>query len=312
MIRIFLLLLICGSLAGCETDPPGSETNNAPWLLTSVITSTDHSDLNFEYDENNRLIKFYKPDRPGAPCYVYYSGDKISHIIAEYTDMNGLVEKSSMIFQYAPGGSWVKVYYKGRYGIFPTPPNSHPYFTDLADGRVDYRYDSIAYSNGNRVEGIFNKSNSPVPDLSGQVKFYYSNASDTSLYKLETAMYNVDGSTALHNVITFTEITHIPNPARKHLWFFPFVVKLTSNSSSFSDIMRFPVFVDDNGVYMEGYATMIPRMVRKYEEESYISSYHYESSLMLYTYQADSTELASYTDALPFPLTTGYRFKKGR
>jgi len=318
--KCFFLCITCIYIVSCQKahditpsppsppslPPAGTDSslikNDSLYLLSSISGSFDKgSKYNFEYDDHNRLIKFYRP-YPYAypiPCYVMYKNNIVSHIIAEGYN------KVSMVFIYGANGKCAKVYYK--YPVNTAISNDSPSFGDITDGKYG-EYDSLVYSSTGQVQQIYHlqiEGNGIIPATI--IKLYYSNSSDTTLNKLEEYLFDDNGSPVLNDQLLLTT-NSIDNPVKKNLWFFPFVYKLSFNTGS--DVLTLPILFDDPSTYVDVYAPFASKCIINYKVNNSWGLYNYGSSVFNYKYSADSLHLTVVKQGDVWGLNVNYTFKK--
>ncbi|KIC91312.1 hypothetical protein [Flavihumibacter solisilvae] len=299
--RLAILLMVI-FMASCQKSqdepetppltPPVEEPAKADsmFLLTSINGEfSEGQEFNFEYDSSHKLIKFYRPSTWGrtTPCYVIYKNDVMSYVISEYKDVNGSIRRASMIFEYGSNRQCSRIFYKSSPNKYRE--NNDPYFSDLTDGNVERKYDSLVYSSTNQLQQIYHLQYGGNPKDNVLIKLFYEDASDTMLNKLEEYHFDNNSNPTLYDQLLL-KTTTINNPIRKLLWYFPFVFKLTYIHGG-SNVMFLPILYDRPSTYLSLYTPFVSKCIINYQVYNNWGSYNYTGTIFDYSYTSDSLQL---------------------
>ncbi len=329
-VKEFAIFFICVCVYACQKpkDEPNIQPNNPINVDSSNTTNVDSNNVSteyllssingdyaygqsfeFEYDNDNNLIKFYRPSSWGltSPCYVIYRDGIVNNIISEYKDINSQILKASMIFLYGSNGKCDKICYKKQ--TDQNLNNTSPYFTDLTDGNLHYEYDSLAYSSTDQILEIYKMDNSKmIPKTISIIKFYYKDSSDTSLNKLEEYRFDDNGDSYLYDQLLLTTNT-IANPVRRSLWYFPFVFNLTNITGGGGNVMFLPILYDGPSTYLNLYTPLVSNCITSYKVYNNWGYHNYTKTVYKYSYSADSLLLRTVKQDDPFSYVN-YVFKR--
>lgn len=261
----------------------GSSVNPSGNLLIEMRDTYSHDDSHvFEYDNQNRLFKFYGLTENGAdfPWYVYYKNGRINYVVSEGKDSNHETIKSSMIFIYGSNGKCVKLLNKKTVKGYA---NDDAYFSDITSDLYDSS-DSLVYDVNNRISETYQLlTYNSVPTPWSNVKFFYPDQNTKIPNKLEEWYYDQNGAPFLRYRMTITT-TSRDNPLYSILWYCPFVEQ-TDEPNMGRNVMRLPILFDDPSVYLNKFMTMVPKCISSY-------SVHF-------AYQSTDTRNAEYIYNLP-------------
>jgi hypothetical protein len=290
MTRLISVLFICIAFIGCESDSPGPGTNGEGWMIKRIYAS-DQSDVQFDYDNNGRLIKLSSITPGRTTFYFFYQGDRIHYVVCDYKDYTfNDYKKASVVFQYSTDGSWVKLYYKQTHPAMHTdPPNTDPYFSTINDGYLSAHHDSIRFSNSGQINEIFRYADNLPQGLFHHLKLYYGNTHDSSLQKIVLKEIHQTSIFDTHELL-LTQPGYIKNPLKAQGWFFSCLPTLQWLTATSGDMSMGHVLFTERTI-MSDYDCLLPRLPQSYEIISTDPFGDYTSPPIEYQYESNGTEL---------------------
>lgn len=271
-------------------------------LLVSVDGNFQKGDkIKLEYNDKHQIIRMYNPYglAINSPYIVYYKNNLIDHIAVSGR------ETASAIFTYNSNKTCNKVFFKHK----PYPLSVDDlFFGDLSDG-VFYNMDSLVYSaQGGGIQEIYGfDTYNGAHNLNSVEKFYYSNASDTSLNKIETYLYE-NGVAKLYDQLKI-RTNNINNPAHDLLWFFPFTGKLTSLADKIG-YTELPVLFDGPSTALGSWTTYSAKCIVGYGVYNSFGLYNYTTTQFNYNFNADSSRLRVTEEGDSFGSYVDYKYLK--
>ncbi len=271
-----------------STDPPIDSTNTNPpvnkpdsiRLLTRIQGSGSPGTLQFEYDNENRLVKVIKPYNQASPIltYFFYKSGKLSTVISED---NFQSDKASAVIYYNPNGTCSKIVYKRKKGW----PIENPYYYAVSDSNDIDSYDTLIYNSSGQLTKLYTQA--VTTSYSKDVRFTFNSASDSIPSQIDQTSYNKDGSVyGRFGLLVYTN--NLSHPGLKNMWIL-YPMNSTVYIAGSSLWVMYPILFDDlGGAEMARYLTFFSKCVTSYKI-SQNGTWSNGLGGFVYSYSADSS-----------------------
>jgi hypothetical protein len=293
------ILISCKKENGNDPDPGGSATDST-WVYTRFEGGSG-LDLVFVYDAAYKKVeKLYAPydHWKNSACYFYYKPNGLlSHIVWEYEIVDQTIERASMIVVHNLNNQPVRVYYKKH----STEPANAAYYSNLNDGNLDMKDDSLVWGADNRIQEWHTRYRTDLR----VVKYLYG---QSGVAPVALERYNINnGVESLYDKLLLK--TDSTDAYHKKLWWLGFLSSLTRADARPLRPLEYHFFVDRPSSSLENALAFVTKRVTRYSVYNNWGYYNYELANQEYIANADSSiiEMRSNVNSVQFKFT---RIKK--